>query len=91
MKIHRLTLCSALLAIALLDGCMTKPKSDAQKASEDEYVTLPPKVGSNLPRRVKKADILAGKIPDADTSSVVDVDKDQFVRSVRPGAKTGNN
>ena len=80
---------SALLLLVLaaiaLAGCTTPPKTAEQKAKDDEYVYLPPATGSNVPRRVKKADLLAGKVPDAGDAQTMD--KDSFARSVAPSRK----
>jgi hypothetical protein len=76
--------------MVILAGCMTQPKTDAKNAADDEYVTLPPKTGSNLPRRVKKSDLLAGKVPDADTSSVGTVSQDDFKNSIGHPVRAGN-
>ena len=90
MKNPRLVLCLVTLGLITLAGCTTPPKSDAKKADDDEYVTLPPKTGSNLPRRVKKSDLLAGKVPDADTSSVGTVSQDDFTRGIGHAVRPGN-
>lgn len=86
MKLRLLTLFSAL-SLVLLAGCATKSATASadggKKEEKEEYVTLPPATGSNLPRRVKKSDLLAGKVPDA--GSAQQVDKDEFARSLRPG------
>jgi hypothetical protein len=87
-EIDRMTSRFSLTALLFLTviglvGCATEQKT----AKEDEYVTLPPKTGSHLPRRVKKSDLLAGKVPDADAAQ--EVDKDQFKQSIRPGMKSG--
>ncbi|MBI2516591.1 MAG: hypothetical protein HYV95_06705 [Opitutae bacterium] len=86
MKLRLITLFSVLF-LALLAGCATKSTTASvdggKKEEKEEYVTLPPATGSNLPRRVKKSDLLAGKVPDAGNAQ--QVDKDEFARSLRPG------
>ena len=74
-----------LLAAIAITGCTTPPKTAEQKTKDDEYVYLPPATGSNVPRRVKKADLLAGKVPNAGDAQTVD--KDSFARSISPGTK----
>ena len=47
-------------AILLCDnGCATSPSSPAGKKSvaADEWVSLPPATGSNLPRRVRRSEL----------------------------------
>lgn len=90
MKKSRFALSLILLVTIFLAGCASPEKSAAAKAADDEYVTIPPKTGSNMPRRVKKSDLLAGKIPDADTSSIVGVDPETFARSVGHPVRQGN-
>lgn len=90
MKTLRFFLGLALLGGLLGAGCSTPPKT-ANANTDDEYVTLPPRTGSNMPRRVKKADLLAGKVPDADLTGVAGVDKDQFANSIHPPVPKGNN
>ncbi len=75
------------LALLLLAGCSTKTKeakSEAeQAAAEEEYVYIPSSTGSNLPKKVKKSDIIAGKV--TKDGKVTTVDKDEFSRNLRPG------
>ncbi len=83
MKISTPLIGLVLLSGLMLTGCTTPPKAAAaDKTGEDEYVYLPPKTGSNVPRKVKKSDLLAGKIPDADTSSVGTVSAEDYNRSI---------
>lgn len=94
MKLRLLPLLS-LLVLFVLAGCVTETKpvaaatttaaatATATKTGDDEYVTLPPKLGSHITRRVKKADLLAGKVPDATIDDVKQFDKDQFIRQVQ--------
>lgn len=96
MKLRLLPLLS-LPVLFVLAGCVTETKpvaatatatattaaATATKTGDDEYVTLPPKLGSHITRRVKKADLLAGKVPDATIDDVKQFDKDQFIRQVQ--------
>ena len=68
-------------------GCATKEKTAAQKAEEDEYVTITV-TGSNIPKRVRKSDIAAGKVAKDEQMQLMD--KEAFARSMRPGAPKGN-
>ena len=68
-------------------GCTTKEKTAAQKAEEDEYVTITV-TGSNIPKRVRKSDIAAGKVAKDEQMQLMD--KDEFAKSMRPGVPTGN-
>ena len=83
MKNLRYTL--AGLALLCLTGCATKPKEAKaeQAAAEEEYVYVPSSTGSNLPKKVKKSDIIAGKV--TKDGKVTTVDKDEFSRNLRPG------
>jgi hypothetical protein len=79
-----------LLLTALLissTGCTTKEKTAAQQAEEDEYVTVTV-TGSNIPKRVRKSDIAAGKVAKDEQMQLMD--KDEFARSMRPGAPKSN-
>ncbi len=86
MKLRTSLIALLLLSVFAFDGCATQTKT-ASKDGDDEYVTLPPKTGSHLPRRVKKSDLLAGKVTDADAAQ--EVNKEQFAQGIRPGIKTG--
>lgn len=85
MKNLRYTL--AALALLCLAGCASKPKQakaeGEQAAAEEEYVYVPSPTGSNLPKKVKKSDVLAGKV--TKDGKVTTVDKDEFSRNLRPG------
>ncbi len=83
---NRTVLLFTLLAAIVLSGCATTPKPEAKKAADDEYVYLPPATGSHVQRKVLKADLLAGRVPNDDQS----VDKDQFARGINPGIKVDN-
>ena len=82
--------CLLILAASLgLAGCGTPPKT-AEKPAEEEYV-LVPTTGSNIPKRVKKSDLVKGTVAkDVDTQQI---NKDDFVKSLRPGRQIerGNN
>ena len=89
MKKSPLSVC-ALLSISFLvslTGCTTKEKTAAQMEKEDEYVTVTV-TGSNIPKRIKKSDIAAGKVAKDEQMQLMD--KDEFARSMRPGAPKGN-
>lgn len=83
MKHNRYAL--AALALICLTGCTTKPKEAKaeEAAAEEEYVYVPSSTGSNLPKKVKKSDIVTGKV--TKDGKVVTVDKDEFSRNLRPG------
>jgi len=85
MKTPRLLLLAILAFV--ITGCATKTKEakaeGEQAAAEDEYVYVPSATGSNLPKKVKKSDIVSGKI--TKDGKVVTVDKDEFSRNLRPG------
>ena len=84
MKYLRLLL--SLSFAAVLTGCATKTKEAKAEQSgqqEEEYVYVPSSTGSNLPKKVKKSDVVAGKVSkDGQTQTV---DKDEFARNLRPG------
>ena len=69
---------AASLALA---GCGT-PTKTADKAAEDEYIYVSV-TGSNVPKRVKKSDLVKGTVQkDVDTQQV---SKEDFAKSLRPG------
>ena len=68
-------------------GCTTKEKTAAQKAEEDEYVTITV-TGSNIPKRVRKSDIAAGKVAKDEQMQLMD--KEAFVKNAHGGAPKGN-
>jgi starvation-inducible outer membrane lipoprotein len=83
MKHLRCALIGAIVYV--LAGCATKPKEAKAEDSEqqDEYVYVQSPTGSNLPKKVKKTDVVAGKVTkDGQTQTV---DKDEFARNLRPG------
>ena len=72
----------ALLACTGLTACSTPAKTAENKDKEEEYVYVTV-TGSNIPKKIKKSDIAAGKVP-ADVQAQL-VDKEQFEKSLRPG------
>ena len=72
----------ALLACVALTSCSTPAKTADNKDKEDEYVYVTV-TGSNIPKKIKKSDIAAGKVPQDVQAQLVD--KDQFEKSLRPG------
>lgn len=80
----RLFLLAAVLALA---GC-NSPTKTAEKGAEDEYV-LVHVTGSNVPKRVKKSDLVKGEVvKDSDTQVI---DKDDFAKSMRTGRQIDRN
>lgn len=77
MKRIPLTMICALMMLGLC-ACATKTKDT--KADEEQYVYLPPETGSNLPRKVKLADIKSGKVK-PNTQSI---NGEDFRKGVRP-------
>lgn len=89
MKKSPLAVCCLLLTSLLLSstGCTTTDKTAAQKAEEDEYVTVTV-TGSNIPKRVKKSDIVAGKVAKDEQMQIMD--PEAFAKNMRPGAPKSN-
>ena len=88
MKTPRLLLFIPIACLSFFfAGCATKTKEakaeGEQAAAEDEYVYVPSSTGSSLPKKVKKSDIVTGKV--TKDGKVVTVDKDDFSRNLRPG------
>ena len=76
----------ALLLTALVAGCATDATTAEKAAKEkDEYVTVVT-TGSNIPKRVKKSDIVNGTV--AKGTLADSVDKDEFARAQRPSSGT---
>jgi len=78
----------ALLSLSLLAaGCATQSAEERaakRRAAEEEYVYITV-TGSNIPKRIKKSDILKDTLPkDGDAQMV---DKEQFLKSLGPGKK----
>lgn len=90
MKKSPPAVCCLLLTSLLISstGCTTKEKTAAQQAEEDEYVTVTV-TGSNIPKRVRKSDIAAGKVAKDEQMQLMD--KDEFARSMRPGGAPKGN
>lgn len=71
---------------AAFTGCKTTDTTAGTKeADEYVYVTV---TGSNIPQRVKKSDIAAGKVPKDVQMQVMD--KDDLARSMHPAPMKGN-
>jgi hypothetical protein len=89
MKTTRLL--AALLIIPLLAagaGCASQTAEERaakRKAAEEEYVYITV-TGSNIPRRIKKSDILEGKALPKDGDGQM-VDKDTFFKTLGPPGK----
>jgi starvation-inducible outer membrane lipoprotein len=83
--------CLLIIAASLgLAGCGTPPKTAGTKGAEEEYVYVTV-TGSNIPKRVKKSDLVKGTVAkDVDTQQI---NKDDFARSLRSGRQMdrGNN
>jgi hypothetical protein len=82
--------CLLILAASLgLAGCGT-PTQTAGKPAEDEYV-LVPTTGSNIPKRVKKSDLVKGTV--AKDVNTQQISKEDFAKSLRTGhqIERGNN
>ena len=76
----------ALLVTALVAGCATDATTAEKAAKEkDEYVTVVT-TGSNIPKRVKKSDIINGTV--AKDTLAESVDKDEFARAQRSSGGT---
>jgi len=81
----------ALLAAALLAGCTTSQthfsytgeESDA-KLKDDEWVYYRV-TGSHIIKRVKKSDVLAGRVPK--DSTLVIMTPEEFAQMIRPGRR----
>ncbi|MEI6105961.1 MAG: hypothetical protein WCR49_03010 [Opitutae bacterium] len=75
----------AAFIIGGVTGC-SAPATTADKKTEDEYIYV--KVtGSNIPKKIKKSDIAAGKLPkDVDMQLM---DKDALQRQMVPGKAPG--
>ena len=78
-----LSFLAAVLVLAIEPGCTTTPKTQASKkttADKDEWVTLPPALGSNVPRRVRRSQLGS----DTTASGVDNVSGEAVMRNVRP-------
>jgi hypothetical protein len=61
MKSRLLALTFVLMLAMDCGGCaiVEAAKNGGKSKDSDEWVTLPPKTGSNIPRRVRKSDVAA--------------------------------
>jgi hypothetical protein len=92
MTSKRLTpLALIALAAACLSGCATKQQAyysytgeEAEANSDDEYVYFQV-TGSHIIKRVKKSDVLAGRVPK--DSTLVIMTPDEFAKMIRPGRR----
>lgn len=76
------------ITAALAGGCNIKDKTAAQLAAEkDEYVYVTV-TGSNIPKRIKKSDIAAGKVPQDVMAQLMD--KEEFAKNIHPAPMKGN-
>lgn len=71
---------------AAFTGCKTTDQTAGTKG-EDEYVYVTV-TGSNIPKRIKKSDIAAGKVPKDEQMQVID--KEDFARGMHPTPMKGN-
>lgn len=86
------TLLLAALLAALLGGCKTTQtyysytgeEELTEKARDDEYVYFQV-TGSHIIKRVKKADVLAGRVPK--DSTLVIMTPEEFAQLIRPGRR----
>jgi|GEM_PF-3703231 len=77
----------AIGLLAFAAGCSSTDKTEAKKAEADEYVYVTV-TGSNIPKRIKKSDIAAGKVEPEVAAQLVD--KEEFAKSLRPAPMKGN-
>lgn len=86
---QRLAALGLLSAFAVAAGCASQTAEERaakRKAAEEEYVYITV-TGSNIPRRIKKSDILEGKALPKDGDGQM-VDKDTFFKTLGvPGKK----
>lgn len=85
------TLFPALFLAGLLGGCKTTQtyysytgEEMSEKARNDEYVYFQV-TGSHIIKRVKKSDVLAGRVPK--DSTLVIMTPEQFSQLIRPGRR----
>lgn len=77
----------AAALLAAFAGCQSNPKTADAKAAEDEYVYVMV-TGSNIPKKIKKSDIVAGKVdPEVQMQLMT---KEEFAKSTQPRAMKGN-
>ncbi|HVU23302.1 MAG TPA: hypothetical protein VHE13_04195 [Opitutus sp.] len=74
----------AITFLATEPGCATPEKAEAKKKADadDPWVTLPPKLGSNVPRRVRRSQLTAEEA--ASVTPTENVSGEAFMRNVRP-------
>jgi hypothetical protein len=82
---------SGLVAVAIialaLSGCATQRSADQPPlAAGDEWVTIPPATGSNVPRRVRRSE-LAGQ---AGGTNLDVISGSALMNSVRPNGPPPN-
>ncbi|HWA88031.1 MAG TPA: hypothetical protein VG710_17515 [Opitutus sp.] len=82
------TILLATTFLAIEPGCTTPQKSAAQQKSDadDPWVTLPPKLGSNVPRRVRRSQLTAEEAASASGN----VSSEDLMRNVRPESVPSN-
>ena len=74
----RLLLIATMLVLA---GCNSATKT-AEKAADDDYIMVPV-TGSNIPKRVRKSDLVKGEVAKETDTQVVN--KDDFAKQMRVG------
>lgn len=81
----------ALLAAALLAGCTTSPAAysytgeDSETLAKDDEWVYYRVTGSHIIKRVKKSDLLAGRVPKDPT--LVIMTPEEFAQMIRPGRR----
>ena len=81
----------ALLTVALLAGCTTSQThfsytgEDTEKKAQDEEWVYYRVTGSHIIKRVKKADVLSGRVPK--DSTLVIMTPEEFAQLIRPGRR----
>jgi hypothetical protein len=79
-----LLLLSVLSVFAIEPGCTTRTVQTTDKAklaADDDWVTLPPATGSNVPRRVRRSELQA----EAQASGVDVISGKALLDQTRPG------
>ena len=66
----------------ILAGCSSATRTAETKGAEDEYVYVTA-TGSNIPKRVKKSDLVNGTV--AKDGNTQQINKDDFAKSLRTG------
>lgn len=75
---------AALALVVFSTGCTTPSPATKPKAADDEWVTLPPATGSNVPRRVRRSEIESA----GTTSNVQTMGADALQNSMHPVNQT---